>query len=197
MSTIIAGLFDTGPRAADTRERLRQAGVQETDMCEFVLNSPGQHDTYPIGGDRDESPGARGADRGAGTGAMVGGAVGVTAGAAAALVAGPIAIPLAAGVGAYTGSLLGALGGTDSGPERDQEYLRTAGTMVAVNASSSEVPTATIARVMMECGAAEVERAEGAWNYGVWSDFDPLSIPQRVDVPPPIPNDPRTAQPRH
>lgn len=187
MSTIIAGLFDTGPRAADAKERLRQAGVAEADICEFVVNPPGQHDQYPIGGDRDESPGARGADGTAATGAVVGGAVGVAAGAAAALVAGPIAIPIGAGVGAYTGSLIGALNGTSDGPERDDEVLRTAGTMVAVNASSSEVAIATIARVMMECGAAEVERAEGSWNYGVWSDFDPLSIPQRVDTPPPVP----------
>ncbi|QJR09189.1 hypothetical protein DSM104443_00225 [Usitatibacter rugosus] len=197
MSTIIAGLFDTGPRAADAKERLRQAGVQETDMCEFVVNPPGQHDQYPIGGDRNESPGARGADGSAATGAVVGGAVGIAAGAAAAIAVGPIAIPLAAGVGAYTGSLLGALNGTDENPKREHEVLRTAGTMIAVNASSSDVNTATIARVMMECGAEEVERADGSWNYGVWSDFDPLSIPQRVDMPPPIPEGRRAAPPGH
>jgi len=138
MSTIIAGLFDTGPRAADAKQRLRQAGVQETDMCEFMVNPPGQH--------------------------------------------APIALPLAAGVGAYSG----ALSGTDEHPEREEEVLRAAGTMIAVNATSSEVAIATIARVMMECGPEEVERAEGSWNYGVWSDFDPLSIPQRIDMPPPI-----------
>ena len=195
MSTIIAGLFDTGPRAADAKERLRQAGVHETDMCEFVVNPPGQHDQYPIGGDRNESPGARGADGSAATGAVVGGAVGLAAGAAAAVAVGPIAIPLAAGVGAYTGSLVGALRGTNEHPKREDEVLRTAGTMIAVNATSSDVTIATIARVMMECGADEVERAEGSWNYGVWSDFDPLSIPQRVDMPPPIPEARRAVPP--
>ena len=194
MSTIIAGLFGNLADAEAAVARLEHAGVAAEHLTTFVVNSPGQHDTYPIGGDRDESPGARHADGGSAKGMVAGGVVGAIAGAAAIPVVGPLAVPVAAGVGAYTGSLVGALKGTSDGPKREQEYLRTAGTMIAVNASLSDVAVETIARIMKESNAVEVEDAEGTWTNGTWADFNPLSIPHRVDEPPPVPA-PRASAP--
>lgn len=79
-------------------------------------------------------------------------------------------------------------GQRDDWPKRAQEYVRAAGTMVAVNASASEVAAETIASILKESGAVEVERAAGEWNGGTWSDFDALRPPQRIDIPPPIPS---------
>ncbi|APV48933.1 hypothetical protein BWI17_04085 [Betaproteobacteria bacterium GR16-43] len=180
MSTVIAGLFDTGPRAAAALGQLRMAGVDDPDVCEFAINPPGQHGSYAIGGDRDESPGAEHIDEGGAKGAMMGGAVGLVVGAAAALAVGPFAIPLAAGAGAYSGSLVGGLNETGDGPPRT-ERLRPAGTLVAVNVSASDKDELAIARILKSAGAVEVERAEGQWTNGAWADFDPLQPPNRID----------------
>lgn len=194
MSTIIAGLFGSLGDAEAAVARLEHAGVLPTHLTTFVVNSPGQHDRHPLGGDRDKSPGAKHAHKGSVKGAVAGGVAGAVAGVAATPLVGPLAIPVAASVGAYTGSLVGALNGTDDNPQREQEYLRTAGTMIAVNASLSDVAVETIARVMKEAGAVEVEDAEGTWANGTWSDFDPLRPPHRVDEPPPMPT-PRASPP--
>jgi hypothetical protein len=194
MSTIIAGLFGNLADAEGAVARLEHAGVAPEHLTTFVVNPPGQHGTYPIGGDRDESPGAKHADGGSAKGAVAGGVAGAIAGAIAIPVVGPLAVPVAAGVGAYTGSLVGALNGTSDGPKREQEVLRTAGTMIAVNASLSDVAAETIARIMKESNAVEVEDAEGTWAGGTWTDFNPLSIPHRVDEPPPVPS-PRASAP--
>lgn len=187
MTTIIAGLFPTLGKAEGAVARLEHGGVAPEHLSTFVVNSPGQHDRHPLGGDRDESPGARGADRGATKGAIAGGVAGAIAGVAAMPAVGPMAVPLAAGVGAYTGSLVGALNATDDGPKRETEYLRSAGTMVAVDAAASDVASETIARILKEAGAVEVEEAEGTWANGTWADFDPLTPPHRIDQPPPVP----------
>jgi hypothetical protein len=120
--------------------------------------------------------------------------VGAIAGAVAFPVVGPLAIPVIAGVGAYTGSLVGALSGTSDGPKREEEILRSAGTMIAVNASQSDVAAETIARILKENNAIEVEDAQGTWADGTWTDFNPLSVPHRVDQPPPVPS-PRASAP--
>jgi len=194
MSAIIAGRFDQQEQVEKAISALTDAGFPSDRISSFYLNPAGQHDIYPIGGDRDESPGARHADGGSAKGMVAGGVAGAIAGAVAIPVVGPLAVPVAAGVGAYTGSLVGALSGTSDGPKREQEYLRTAGTMIAVNASLSDVATETIARIMKENNAVEVEDAEGTWAAGTWSDFDPLSIPHRMDEPPPVPS-PRASPP--
>ena len=194
MSTIIAGLFGSLADAEGAIARLEHAGVASAHLTTFALNPPGQHGTYPIGGDRDESPGAKQADAGAAKGVVAGGVMGAIAGVVAIPFVGPLAVPVAAGVGAYTGSLVGALNGTNDNPGRVDEYLRTAGTMVAVNASASDVASETIARILKENNAVEVEDAEGAWANGTWTDFDPLRPPHRVDQPPPVPS-PRAPAP--
>lgn len=178
MSTIIAGRFDNQKQADTAVALLRDAGVGEYEVSILALNPPGQHDRYPIGGDRDESPGAKKADGGAAKGAAIGGVVGLAVGAVATPVLGPIAPAAGAGVGAYTGSLVGALGSMDDGPRPDQ--VRRAGTLVAVNASSTDVPQDRISRVLHEAGADPVERADGTWDQGRWADFDPLKPPRKI-----------------
>jgi hypothetical protein len=32
-------------------------------------------------------------------------------------------------------------------------------------------------------GAADVERAQGVWLNGDWTDFDPIASPHMVDAP--------------
>ncbi|QJR13446.1 hypothetical protein [Usitatibacter palustris] len=178
MSTIIAGRFENRDQADAAVMRLRDAGVDEQELSVLAVNPPGQHDQYPIGGDRDESPGAKTADSGAAKGAAVGGAVGLAVGAATIPVLGPLGPIAGAGVGAYTGSLVGALNGMDSNPKAPQ--TRQAGTLVAVNASVTDVEEDAIARILHETGADPVERANGNWDGGNWSDFDPLRPPKET-----------------
>lgn len=92
MTTIIAGGFDVYSKTQAALERLRAAGVSAENTCEFRVNPPGEHDATPIGGDRDESPGAKHADAGATKGAAIGAAVGAAVGVVAAPLLGPAGI---------------------------------------------------------------------------------------------------------
>jgi len=184
MASIIAGNFENNARATEAVEELVHSGFAPGDVCVFFLNPPGQHATYPVGGDREESPGARESDAGALKGAAAGGAVGLAAGAAAAAALGPIAAFAALGVGAYTGSLVGALGKSGEGPEREAgkspaREPRHAGMLVAVKLSGRASEDRAIG-VLRQYGARDIERAHGTWRDGKWQDFDPLSTPQRV-----------------
>src|SRR5262245_6447874 len=110
MATIIAANFETETQAERAVEKLNELGFAAERLCSFFLNPPGQHAAFPIGGDRDESPGAEHAEKGAAKGAAIGGAVGLAVGLAATPFAGPAAAVGGAGAGAYTGALVGALG---------------------------------------------------------------------------------------
>jgi hypothetical protein len=183
-ATIVAGNFENNSQATQAVEKLVRSGVAPDRVCVFFLSPPGQHATFPIGGDRDESPGATQSDTGALKGAAVGGAIGLGAGAAASVLVGPIAVLAGLGVGAYTGSLAGALntaGKDESGNAKDrkQETIRHAGMLVAVNVSE-QTPESLAVDVLSEYGARDIERAKGAWRDGKWDDFDPLSAPQLV-----------------
>ena len=68
------------------------------------MGPPGQHATFPIGGDEHTDPGAGDADNKGITGSAIGAGL-------AALPAAPIAAATGAVVGAYAGSLLGSLQG--------------------------------------------------------------------------------------
>jgi hypothetical protein len=173
MSMIIAGEYETLEDAQVGLAALRLAGVREDDYCTFAVNPPGQHDHYPIGGDRDESPGAKHAEGGSVTGAAVGGAVGLAVGA----VGGPVGAAVGAGVGAYTGSLVGALGGMDPSVKAGGS-VRKAGVLLAVNTANGKPTADAIARLLNETGAQPVERTEGVWSAGEWKDFDPVRRPQ-------------------
>ena len=176
MTTIIAGGFGNVVPAETAIERLRQAGVSEENICKFRVNPPGMHARYPIGGDRDESPGSKDVDKGAMKGVAVGAAVGAAAGA----VLGPIGMAAGAGVGAYTGSLVGGMKETEKEVKPEHEDIRPAEVLVAVNADAAGIPADEIVRILETAGAQQVERAEGTWVDGEWVDFDPVSRPRLV-----------------
>ena len=180
MATIIAGGFDVYSKTQAAIQRLRDAGISADNICEFRINPAGEHDQTPIGGDRNESPGAKDADKGAGKGAAVGAAIGTAAGIAATPLLGPAGIVAGAGVGGYTGSLMGSLSEVSDEAQPDREDVRPAEAMVAVNADGAGVGAEELVRLFEECGARQVERAEGIWADGEWQDFDPVSRPQLV-----------------
>src|SRR5688572_12889127 len=128
MTTVIAGMFDTLDEANRAAKELRKERFIDEDISIFHVNPPGQHDSYPIGGDVKEDRGAKEGDEGAGKGATAGAVAGGTAGA----VAGPAGAAVGAAVGAYTGSLIGAV--SELGDKQSRQ--RRAGVMVAVNAAN-------------------------------------------------------------
>jgi len=182
MSAIIAGRFDEQAEVDQTVADLHQAGFAADQIDTFFVNPPGQHDTFPVGGDQDESAGATNADATAVGGIGVGAVVGIGAGLAAAPFIGPAAIAVGAGVGAYTGSLAGALGGMDDPHRLEDDTVvpqsRHAGLIVAVHAPDDGAQSQAI-DVLHARGAKDIERAEGVWVAGSWSDFDPL-LPARL-----------------
>jgi hypothetical protein len=181
MTTIIAGGFQTHEAASAAMRRLLEAGVDEDNLCSFRVNPPGEHDETPIGGDRDKSPGATEAGGGAVNGAAVGAVAGAAAGAVASTVLGPVAIAGGAGVGAYTGALVGALGSMDRRTHRDE--VRPAENLVAVNVGDGAALSADrVIDLFRECGAMQIERAEGTWANGEWADFDPVTAPHLIQV---------------
>ncbi len=174
-ATIIAGRFDEKEQAEAIGRELAQAGFSEERRTCFFVSPPGHHDRFPVGGDRDESPGATGADDGALKGAGVGGAIGLGIGLAASPVAGPAAVAAGAGVGAYVGSLAGALnrmGHPDAPPRRS-------GFLVAVQVNDGGDENAAV-RILQAAGAHDIERTQGRWQAGKWTDFDPTRPPVLV-----------------
>src|SRR6478736_10552046 len=101
---IIAGRFQTQPEANHAIEELQRSGFEREHISTFYVNPPGQHDAYPIGGDRAHSPGAKETDKGVATGAVAGAAVGAVAGTP---VFGPLGTALGSLVGAHVGGLVG------------------------------------------------------------------------------------------
>jgi hypothetical protein len=180
MTTIIAGGFENIVPAEAAIERLKQAGVSEENICKFRVNPPGMHAEFPIGGDRDASPGSKHADKGALKGAAIGAAAGIAAGAAATPLLGPAAIPAGAAVGAYTASLVGGMKETEKEPKPEHEDVRPAEVLVAVNAEAAGIPEEQIVRILEDAGAWQVERAQGTWVDGEWQDFNPVSPPRLV-----------------
>lgn len=180
MATIIAGGFDVYSKTQAAVRRLRDAGVTRDNLCEFRVNPPGEHDQTPIGGDRNESPGAKHAEKGAGRGVAIGAAIGTAAGVAATPLLGPAGIVAGAGAGGYAGSLVGSLNEVSDEAQPDPEDVRPAEAMVAVNVDGAGMSAEEVVRIFEECGARQVERAEGIWADGEWRDFDPVSPPQLV-----------------
>jgi hypothetical protein len=181
MTTIIAGGFDVYSKTRAAIERLLAAGVSAENLCEFRVNPPGEHDRLAIGGDRSESPGAHHVTSGAAKGGSVGAVIGAAAGVAATPLLGPAGIVAGAGVGAYTGSLVGGLKeGVDKEAQPDSEDVRPAEALVAVNVEGGSVSADEVARIFEECGAHQVERAEGTWANGEWADFDPVRAPRLI-----------------
>jgi len=180
MTTIIAGGFDVYSKTQAAVERLRAAGIADENLCEFRVNPPGEHDRTPIGGDHQESAGAQHAESGAAKGGMIGAVVGAAAGVAATPLLGPAGIVAGAGVGGYTGSLVGSLSEVSSESQPDNEEVRPAEALVAVNVGGGTVSADGVILIFEECGARQIERADGVWTNGAWADFDPVRPPHLI-----------------
>jgi hypothetical protein len=172
-SRIIAGHLTTQDEAGHARAALMDAGFRIEDITTFFNNPPGMHDELPAGGDEPADPQARGVAKGTATGAAIGAGVGFLAG----LTAGPAA-PVVAGVGAYVGALAGTASATEDEPPGTAR--RPAGMMVAVNVRDGEREAEAV-RVLRACGVDNLERAEGLWEAGEWTDFSPVTIPHLID----------------
>lgn len=192
MTTLIAGRFSQQTHADTASAELLHSGFAPQDMSLFYVNPQGQHGTFPIGGDVDESHGTHDASGGAMRGAAGGVGVGTLVGAATLPVLGPAGPLLGAAVGAYTGSLVGALNNMKKSEEHideknaaphdmdpDDTHERKAGLLLAVAVKTPEQRASAI-QILGAC-ALEVEEAEGVMNNGQWTDFNPLKPIKTVD----------------
>jgi hypothetical protein len=186
MTDIVAGRFEQQDDAQAAVERLLRHGFRRDDVSSFFVNPPGQHAKFPIGGDRNVSPGARGAGWAALGGALLGAVLGFVFGRAASHVFGLVSTIAGTVAGAYLGMLAGALarlqdrssarrGGADATP------VRHGGIMVAAH-TPTPVSHDEAVRTLRSSGAVEVEAANGDWHDGTWADFDP-TMPPSHSVP--------------
>lgn len=187
-STIIAGRFQQQSEADDTVAELLRAGFAREDVSTFFVNPAGQHDAYPIGGDRMESPGAEQSRKGVAAGAAVGAAAGV----AAAPFLGPVGAVTGGLVGAHVGGLVGSMSqmkekeGDTPMDAQDPQAQRQSGMMVAV-AVADDAQEQQAIHVLRAAGAVDIERAQGTIANGDWSDFNPLDTPGLIGSLPQTP----------
>lgn len=189
MANIIAGIVETQEAMDRVLEALQAQGFGGDDLTTFYLNPPGQHATYPIGGDTHHDAGTKRAGKTAAAGAAVGGITGLALGSAVAAATdsglGAVAAIAGAGVGAYVGSLAGGLTGTEHAKPQEasteEPAERNAGYMVAVRVDNGDERKAI--DTLRAHGAHEIGRASGVWLPGArpaWTDFDPRTPPQLV-----------------
>jgi hypothetical protein len=190
VETIIAGRFETLAAAQQAEAMLIGREFPAEDICTLSVNPPGQHATFPIGGDEFADDGSRGAGSDAVKGGVIGGTLGLGAGLAVAAAVPPVGaaavVAAATGVGAYTGSLAGALHGLGENEQENKQHEdstepppeapRPAGVLVAVRANDRSVAKSA-QQTLQETGAKEIEIAAGVWRDGTWADFNPLSFP--------------------
>ena len=178
---IIAGRFQTQAEAEGAVEELQRAGLERAQISIFFVNPPGQHNAFPIGGDRAISPGAKETDKGIAAGAATGAAVGATAGTP---LFGPVGTVTGGLVGAHVGGLIGSVSqmkekgetGEHAEDEENAAPLRKSGMIVAVAIDGQEQEGHAI-NVLRSLGASDLERAEGMIENGDWSDFNPVVPP--------------------
>jgi len=183
MSLIVASRFTTFDQAEAAIDRLHSRGFVDEDLSLFYVNPGGQHARLPVGGDRHADPQARWASLGAGAGAAAGALLGLVCAIVFSVLfwRSLLVLAAAAGVGAYVGTLLGALwqtrgGGHGRRPDIGHDpdgtpKARESGVLVAVHVSPQTQQDA--AHALGEAGGTEIERANGRWQHGQWSDFDP------------------------
>ncbi|MGV3653092.1 MAG: hypothetical protein ACO1N5_02630 [Noviherbaspirillum sp.] len=185
MATIIAGRFEQQSQVQAAVEQWRQAGIAQDCISTFYVTQAGRHATFPVGGDRFESPGAEDSGKGAVAGAATGGTIGAVAGAATAPVTGPLGAMAGAAVGAYVGSLAGSMGAMkEDGTKEGQNAVpvRQAGMVAAASVPDPASETQAI-DILRALGAQDIERAEGTIRDGNWEDFDPIHPPHLVHEP--------------
>jgi hypothetical protein len=194
MAAIIAGRVETQQRADDLMAQLQTRGIAASDIQAFYVNPPGQHGTYPIGGDMEADPGTEEAGLGQASGIAAGAAAGLAAGAVAGAAIPPLAPIVAvamAGAGAHVGGMAGALASTRApheekeetetqAPDADAVDTRRGGMMLAVRVDSAN--QTKVIDMLRAAGVEDLERAQGDWQDGQWADFDPLAPPHKIDV---------------
>ncbi|MBW8307159.1 MAG: hypothetical protein K0M46_10115 [Thiobacillus sp.] len=184
MKTLIVGRYSQQADAESARRELLRVGFPAREMSLFYVSPQGQHATYPVGGDEDESAGTHEARAGAVRGAAGGVGAGALVGVATLPVLGPGAPVLGAAVGAYTGALVGALknmeepeASADSASPRGEPSAdaapRKAGMLLAVAVATPAEQEAAIE--ILGVWADELEAAEGTLENGDWIDFNPLA----------------------
>jgi len=174
MSTIIAARYLTQSEVSVAIEALQESGFSAARISSFYVNPPGQHDRFPIGGDRDKSVGAEDTPTGVITGAAAGATVG--------LVASPAIGPLGPLVGAYVGSMMGGLASTrekheSADVDEDHPVEYHSGMLVAVALDGGAQQQSAI-DALKATGGFDMEIAEGNIENGDWADFDPLQAPR-------------------
>jgi hypothetical protein len=182
MSTIIAGHFQLQDEVGEARRALVEAGFDEARISGFYLNQPGQHDLTAIGGDHQQSPGAKEAPVGVAQGAATGGAIGVAVGAATSPATGPLGPVVGGLLGAHLGSLFSFSKMKERGESEEGgrvPELRPAGMLVAVAFDDAGQESRAV-DVLRRLGAHHIERAQGNIVDGDWADFDPASTPHPV-----------------
>jgi hypothetical protein len=186
MTTIIAGRFEQQDSAQSAAEALARAGFAPDQISVFFVTPAGQHDQHPLGGDRDQSPGAEGTGVSDAAGAAAGGVIGAAVGAIATPIAGPIGPITGALVGGHIGQVMGAMGGMKedsgdgSGGAENRVPIRLSGMVVAVAAADAGLQDKAL-RTLRELGASDLESAEGTIVAGDWQDFDPVAPPNYIE----------------
>ncbi len=176
MSRIVAGRFENPLEADAALAELGHIGFRTGEYESFYVTPPGQHGTFPVGGDSHSDAGAVKA----GWGALAGAALGALAGAIimAVVTGGQSLVPilLGAGICAYVGSFIGSIAQSRhaSRAEHTAEHPVEvpAGRMIAVNVDRTEMERRAF-DVLRRHGAVDVARTEGTWRDGSWRDFDP------------------------
>ncbi|MEO8186719.1 MAG: hypothetical protein ABI580_05060 [Burkholderiaceae bacterium] len=194
MATIIAARVETQQRADDLMAQLQSRGIAADDIQAFYVNPPGQHGTFPIGGDMDADTGTEESSMGQASGVAAGAAAGLAAGAIAGATIPPLAPIIAiamAGVGAHVGGMAGALASTRTSHEEKQETgtktpdadavdMRRGGMTLAVRVEPHT--ERTVIDLLGAAAVEDLERAQGEWRDGEWVDFDPLAPPHKIGV---------------
>jgi hypothetical protein len=180
MTNIVAAVFETDAAADRAAAELHKAGFEAGEVEKFVLTPPGQHQGIETGGDEPADLQAKGGEKGAVTGAAIGGAVGAVAGLAATPLVGPAGIAGGAATGAYLGSMAGAVNTMKDKPAATRPVIRPPGVMLAVPANVDEDVEVAV-DLMREAGARMIERADGTWRNGHWTDFDPVRPPEVIE----------------
>ncbi len=184
MSPIIAGHFQLQEQIEQARRALIDAGFGEDQISAFYVNQPGQHDLYELGGDRENSPGAKETPEGVTKGAAAGGVLGAAVGLATSAAMGPVGPVIGALLGAHVGSLYSLTKMKEAGePEVGDENCaepRTAGMLIAVALAGAAEEKCALG-ALRGLGAIHIERADGTIIDGDWIDFDPLSVPVLLD----------------
>ncbi|MBU4610212.1 hypothetical protein IMZ29_06575 [Achromobacter sp. GG226] len=185
MSRIVAARFDTFEAAEQASLALQRSQFAADAISVFFVTQPGEHGSYPVGGDRTNDPAAKHSPKGAIIGAVGLGLVGLVVGLVIryGFSISPWILFVTTLLGAYIGSLLGALIATKHRRPARQPGRptgrRQAGVMAAVRVDATTETQAV--RTLRDAGGLDIEQAEGQWRDGQWVDFDPVHSPVLTD----------------